>query len=224
MIVAFTQVFSNPSADGPVMAFNNGQTTGQTVDSSLPDISETESAWQVTEWDKLAYLQPSAMTSNNPSTNDPLYGNAAYTWQASDGLTALSVYNQGGADPYVYDLQSSNGVLTASGGANLFLSEALQTAVVPTFDHSINYSVDAKISLASITYGNSTAQSSGAVQAEAFTGFTVEFNRVGSANYDAALPTYTGYMQIVIDTSKTDGAPRESTSARVAAPRGPQQP
>ena len=52
------------------------------------------------------------------------------------------------------------------------------------------------------------SSSTGVVQAVAFTGFTVAFNAIGSANYDATMPTYNAFLQIELAGSRGEGTYR----------------
>lgn len=199
--MAYTDVVVDPSAESPDMAFNNGQVVdgAAVMDASLPGVPGPESGWSVIEWGKTNYLNPTAMAKGDPNFADPLYGNPLYTWEATDGLTSLSVYNAtGGASaggPYVYDLEESDGILNG-GGANLFLSSNLDSPSLVTFNHPVTYSLDAKLNVASVS-GPSVDL------AQVFTGFILTFNAPDNPLYDAALPTTNAFMQVELSNSGT---------------------
>jgi hypothetical protein len=182
------------------MAFGTGGVTDNkaTLYSALPDVQGPESPWNVTQWSQEAYLNPSDMTTDNAALADPLYGTPLYSWQSSDG-TSLSVFSQAGSTvggaPYVFNLEEQSGGVDGA-GANLFLGTQVESAAPVLFDNPITYSLDAKITSASLN-----PDSGGFVLAQAFTGFTVTFNATDNPNYDAALPTYSAFMQLGITNS-----------------------
>lgn len=184
------------------MAFGDGQVAnnGPQLFSTLPDIPGPTSNWDVIEWAKDEYLQPTAMVQDDPSTANALLGTAAYSWSTPDGESALQAYQTTNGS-WIYGLTASGGTLSAAGGANLFLSATAST--VATFASPITYTVDARIAQASIAYFNSTAAATGAVLAQVFTGFVATFNAPTSATYDSSLPTWTAFLQIPISVSGT---------------------
>jgi hypothetical protein len=199
--MAFVDVVVDPSVESPDMAFNTGQVVNgvAVMDPSLPEVPGPESSWTVTEWGKVDYLNPTAMTAGDTSLADPNYGDPLYTWQAADGLTSLSVYSEGqgttAAAPYVYDLEESDGTLNG-GGTNLFLSSDIDSSSLVTFDHPVVYRLDAKLNVASVS-GPSVDL------AQVFTGFIVTFNASGNPGYDAGLPTINAFMQVAMSGSGT---------------------
>ncbi len=201
---AVKQLYSDPSTDGPVLAFGDGQVQAADampeVYSALPGISGGDSAWQLIEWNKSEYLGPTAFTTNDPTTADPQYGNALWSWATPDAESGLRIYDSGNAaTPYVYELRGSGGTLTNGGGSNVFLSDPVGANV--SFADTITYSLDAQLTQAQVAYDTPGAQASGAVLGSAFTGFGVWFNQPYSAGYEAALPSFLLYMQIGIASS-----------------------
>ena len=198
------QLYSDPSTDGPVLAFGDGQVQAADampeVYSALPSIPGGNSAWQLIEWNKPEYLDPTAFTTNDPATADPQYGNALWSWATPDAESGLRIYNSGNAAaPYVYELRGSGGTLHDGGGSNVFLSDPVAANV--SFADTITYSLDAQLTQAQVAYDTPGAQASGAVLGSAFTGFGVWFNQPYSAGYEAALPSFLLYLQIGIASS-----------------------
>lgn len=196
----------------PKMAFGNGSIVNNQAATyaALPNMSGAQSAWTVVQWHKAQYLDPSQTLAAPADTEANGLGNALDGWETADGNTSLQIFAAtDGSD--VIHLQSSNGVLTPAGGANLFL----QTAVAPntTFASTLVYSMQARISDAAVAYTVPAAALTGVVQAVAFTGFTVAFNAIGSANYDATLPTYNAFLQIELAGSRGEGTYRSGCIA-----------
>ena len=191
----------------PRMAFGNGTITNNqpAMYAALPSLPGTQSAWSVVQWHKAQYLDPSQTLIAPTDAGANGLGNALYGWETADGNTSLQIFGATD-DSDVYHLQSSNGVLTPAGGSNLFL----QTAVAPntTFANTLIYSMQARISDAAVAYTVPSAAITGVVQAVAFTGFTVAFNAIGSANYDATMPTYNAFLQIELAGSRGEGTYR----------------
>ncbi len=187
------------------MAFGIGQVANNepVFFPNLPDISGNASNWDVIEWSKAQYLQPTSMQTNAPSSYNLLSGDAAYSWSTSDGESALQAYHlqayQVNNAGWVYDLSASGGILSSRGGANLFLSAP--ASVTANFASPITYQIDARITQADIAYFNSTAASNGAVLAQVFTGFVATFNAPSTATYNSTLPTWTAFIQIPISAS-----------------------
>jgi hypothetical protein len=204
--MALVDVLEDPSSESPKMAFNNGQVSNgaAVLDSSLPNIPGSQSTWTVTEWAKTAYLQPTSMIANDAALADPLYGDPLYTWEASDGLTQLSVYSENGAttggSPYVYDLEETDGEQNGD-GADLFLTSNPVSAV--PMDNPLIYSLDMKVNVAEATKISAT-QTNGLAQV--FTGFSLVFNAPGTPNYDPSLSTISALMQISAASSLGTGA------------------
>ena len=201
-----TNIVADPTLSAK-MAFGNGTITNNqpAMYAALPSLPGTQSAWSVVQWHKAQYLDPSQTLIAPTDAGANGLGNALYGWETADGNTSLQIFGAtDGSD--VYHLQSSNGVLTPAGGSNLFL----QTAVAPntTFANTLIYSMQARISDAAVAYTVPPAAITGVVQAVAFTGFTVTFNAIGSASYDASLPTYNAFLQIELAGSRGEGTYR----------------
>lgn len=190
----------DPSTISPQMAFNNGQVANNAavMDPDLPNIPGPESPWKIIEWSHASYLQPSQMVTGDSTHPDPNYGMPVYGWQSGDGTT-VRIYQSSDATPsnpdYIFNLDEPCGGIDGY-GANLFLSTNIVSSHVVTFDHPIDYSLDAKITSATLIPGGHAF-----LLAQVFTGFIVAFNASGNPNYDPSLPTVSAFIQLGIANS-----------------------
>ncbi len=173
--------WTDPSVDGPRLAFNDGQVTGITEDLNpvLPGIPGPVSAdWHLTQWNPGAWFDPAAVNVAPPIV-DPVLGQAAYGWQAGD--SAVTVFGTPG--DYTYALTDGNGNLQDLN---------LETGVTPpasfSFDKQVIFTAAERIAAAS-NFGPVDG-------ASAANCFTVAFNRYDAANYDPRLPTISMFLQV----------------------------
>ena len=167
-------VFPDPGLTIPRLRFGTGQVLSNrpAMSTILPAIDGPVSAWSVTMWNRDPYLKPDQMTSDDPSTTDPILGPAAYAFTTPDQTAHLWIYHNGTPGTWVYDLFERGGKLKA-GGANLFLSARSDVDDL-SFDRQITYAFQGKISAASVTYSPASAERSGAVGATVFSGFVLQ--------------------------------------------------
>jgi hypothetical protein len=188
---AWTQLIPDISDSGPVMAFNTGNTDGSFYN-TWPTVSGPANGWFLIQWLHNQDLNPANMVVNDTSITDPTYGHPEYTFTTPDGEEELNVYNSNGS--YYYDIRESGGLFQGA-GANIILQTEV-TQQDATFNHQMNFSLDAKMSEA--TVGTIPGQNAGVPTVICGIGFEISFNAVGSANYDASLPTYTVMFQLPI--------------------------
>ena len=191
-----TSIVQNPSLAGPNMKFGNGVPNGFFTTSA--PLAMPQSSWKVMQWHKAQYMDPSAMTARDTAASADQSDNMLYQWTTPSHESELNVY-QGTPGTYIYGLVSRGGALGSDGGANVFLRS--DAAPKTTFSSEILYSIDTKVSLAEISYDNPSA-SHRSVVAQAFTGFTLTFNKPGAVGYSTALPTINLFMQIYLTDSR----------------------
>ena len=129
------------SATGIVNAFS-GNTTASAVTVST--------ALWLGQWSASPYLSYSDSVSGSSAAYDPVYGNAAYTWETAGTAEQLALYNNptslGGG--YVYSLTNDNAYTTGGVSNGLEVDMFLQTpadAETVSFNNTINLSFNAKI-------------------------------------------------------------------------------
>lgn len=187
----WTQLVPDISDSGPVMAFNTGNADGNFYN-TWPTVSGDANGWFLIQWLHNQNINPAQMIVNDASITDPTYGHPEYTFTTPDGEEELNVYNSNGS--YYYDIRESGGLFQGA-GANIILQTEV-TQPNATFNHQINFSLDAKISEA--TVGTIPGQNAGVPTVICGVGFEISFNAVGSANYDASLASYTVMFQLPI--------------------------
>lgn len=173
-VIAPKSVFPNPGLTNPRMNFNLG-TRIKGVDLPgispyLPAIPGPLSGWTVTMWHRRETLNARELVLNDRQLRDPRLGLPAYAFITPDHNTHLAIYRDHIAHRWVYDLFEKDGMLLPNGGSNLFLSASARGGPF-TMNHPIIYNLWAKISQAHIKYYNASAEKSGAVLAQVFTGF-----------------------------------------------------
>jgi hypothetical protein len=177
--------WSDPSVDGPKLAFNNGQVTGVTEDLNpvLPNIAGPVSSWHITQWNPGSWFDPATMIVDPPLV-DPVLGSALYQWNAIG--SSLSIF--GAPGNYIYALTDGNGNLR-----DLNLETGAYASANYTFDKQVTFTADERIA---------AAADNGPVDgATAANNFTVAFNRQDSANYDPSLPTISIFLQIELSVA-----------------------
>jgi hypothetical protein len=170
-------VFPNPGLTNPRMKFNTGKVVKGTPQFSplLPNIRGPLSGWCVWMAHRSEYLNGSEMVRNDEKLKDARFGPAAYAFIAPNHNSRLAIYRNHTAHRWVYDLFERNGPLDPDGGANLFLMANARSGHF-TMNHPVVYNLRAKISQAHIRYYNSSAEKSGAVLAQVFSGFILKFH------------------------------------------------
>jgi hypothetical protein len=165
--VAQQSIVSDPSIDGPTFQFGNGGVANNTATyfASRGETSGPLSSWDLIQWNMTNYISPAPISLPAGSMNDPTYGAPAYVWENANDSASLAAY-QTPDGTWVYGLQGTNGWDGSPyGGANLFLSALFATPV--TMNNTVNYSVDLRITNASVS-GNGAAFLN--------TGFTLNFH------------------------------------------------
>lgn len=164
--------------------------------------SQPQSQWYIAQWGQPVAINTANYTSNDPSSFDPLYGNALYSWTAAGTSSAIAIYrNSASAGGAVYALTTGNTTAAASSGAtdeaDMFLSSP--AASNGNLSHPITLSLNAKLTQSLIQFAapELAAQyaTSGTVFGTFDIGLTVNFDGAGG------LPAYCGYVQIVPWTS-----------------------
>jgi hypothetical protein len=141
----WTQLVPDISDSGPVMAFNTGNADGSFYN-TWPTVSGDANGWFLIQWLHNQNINPAQMIVNDASITDPTYGHPEYTFTTPDGEEELNVYNSNGS--YYYDIRESGGLFQGA-GANIILQTEV-TQPNATFNHQINFSLDAKISEATV--------------------------------------------------------------------------
>ena len=187
-------VFPNPGLANPRMQFNTGGVVDGNPELSptLPDMPGPLSGWFVATWHRSEILNANEMVTNDPSVSDPTLGSAAYAFTTPNQNAQLAIYRDAANNQWVYNLFERNGILTSSGGANLFLEVPNNSANV-AMNNPVFYSLYAKISEASVTYDSSAAMTNGAVLAQVFSGFILKDSSQG----------LTAFMQIHMADSRS---------------------
>jgi hypothetical protein len=166
-----------PDMDNPKLQFSTGLIVDNKPQISpiLPAIPGTPSGWKVSQFDKtdtVGLLTPQNMTVGGET--DPILGTALYGFAAQDGHDHVEIFKNPATGHLVYELYESGGALGAGGGTDILLSTSL-TKPFPTFDHQLNFSMQAKISRADASYDNPAAISNGAVLAQVGMAFIISF-------------------------------------------------
>jgi hypothetical protein len=140
----------------------------------LPDYPGQTSDWYVAQWQHHGVLTSGTLIRSDPSTADRRLGPATYSFTTADGHSHLWIYAHANGIEPVYELFERDGELREGGGQNLFLAADAASSATP-LDRVIDYRLDAKITQASVAYANPMARSGGAVLAQVFTGFIVQY-------------------------------------------------
>ena len=172
-------VLPNPGLTNPRMNFNLG-TRIKGVDLPgnspyLPAIPGPLSGWTVTMWHRREVLNARELVRNDRKLRDPRLGVPAYAFTTPNHKSHLAIYRDHKTHRWVYELFEKNGPLLPNGGANLFLS-AKPIGGGITMNHHLVYNLWAKIAQARIRYYNATAEKSGAVLAQVFSGFILTYH------------------------------------------------
>ena len=192
---ASQSAWTDPSIDGPKLAFNNGQVTGVTEDMNpiLPDIAGPVSAdWHFTQWNPGSWFDP-ADAIVAPPLVDPVLGQVAYEWQAVG--SSIAVFGSPGN--YTYALTDSDGNLR-----DLNLESGITPSADFTFDKQVTFTADERVAAAS-NFGPVDG-------ASAANCFTVAFNRQDAAYYNPNLPTISIFLQV--ELSVAGSAPKAYAS------------
>jgi hypothetical protein len=173
--LAHAQTSVLPDFDNMKLRFGTGNIVDNKPQISpiAPNIPGDSSKWTVIQWSRFAHAAPDNMTQEDPATADSVLGPAAYGFTAPDQRTHVWIYKNGAGGHPVYDLYEQGGSVSAGGGRNLFLSTGVTQPV--TFDHTVHFSMQAKVSRASVSYDTPQAQKTGAVLGMAFIGFAMNF-------------------------------------------------
>lgn len=196
------QVFSNPNQGAPVFKFGNGDQgpSGAQYFPTLPPIPGHVSPWQLVEWKKSQYLNPSAVKINDPSTYSSLYGNAQYSWSTQSGESSFQIYHDTSGTPWALGLNESGGTMTSAGGSDIFLQSKTSLPDV-NFGNTITLQLQAQITQAEISYASAQAKAKHLVNAHVGVGFSVWFNEPGTTSYNATLPSFQADMNILVSES-----------------------
>lgn len=172
---ATTSVMPDPGLRVPRLRFHLGKAdrNGPVISPVLPNIPGPPSAWFVTQWQQKDLLMPERMTTNDPATHDEALGNALYAFASPD--SHVWIYKDPRSGNFVYSLYQRDGYQRNGGATNLYLS-ANATESNATFDHRIDYSLDARMSAARATYDTPQAREMATVIGFASTGFGALFH------------------------------------------------
>jgi hypothetical protein len=166
-----------PSMDNPKLQFSTGLIADNKPQMSpvLPAIPGPVSGWKVTQFDKTdpaGLITPQNMTQGGET--DPVLGTALYNFAPPDGHDHVAIFKNPATGHLVYELYESGGALGPGGGTDILLSATLAKPF-PTFDHQLNFSMQAKIARADASYDNPAAISNGAVLAQVGMAFIIQF-------------------------------------------------
>ncbi len=192
-------VFPDPGLTNPRMNFNLG-TRIKGVDIAgnswyLPAIPGPLSGWTVTMWHRREVLNARELIRNDRRLRDPRLGVPRYAFITPNHKTHLAIYRDHKAHRWVYELFEKDGRLLPNGGSNLFLSARARGGPF-TMNHPIIYKLWAKISQAHIKYFNASAEKSGAVLAQVFSGFILSVRSPDPAH------RLTLYLQVPLADSR----------------------
>ncbi len=164
-------LFPEPGLTNPKLRFATGRVVGNQpeVSPDLPNIPGPPSDWVVGQWQHTHYLSSNDQVPA-PTIGDARYGGALYAFNAPFDESHLWIFHDRAS--YVFELFERDGVLRG-GGANLFLSAKASTEA--TLDKPIDYALSARISRAEAAYWTATAEASGAVMGQVFSGFVLRF-------------------------------------------------
>ncbi len=170
-----TNVFPGIDRDVEKIYFHTGQIANNQPEMSpnLPDIPGPPSHWSLIQWAQSQIISPTSLTTDDSATRDSRLGLAKYAFSAPDGHSHMWIYQDPTSHHPVYELYERGGALTASGGANVFLSSDAPPGGI-TLDHELFYDVDARLSKAQVR-ASLAAQRNGTVLAQVFTGFVIHF-------------------------------------------------
>jgi len=160
----------------PRLRFHTGAVKDNQAEISpvLPDIPGPPSQWFVAQWGQHQFIAANEMTRSDPMTHDPRMGSAVYAFSAPDRHSHVWIYQPAVGEEPVYELYEKDGELGSGGGSNIFLSANAAPGGV-RLDQPIEYRLDARLVQATAKYTTSSAKSTGAVLAGAFTGFVIQF-------------------------------------------------
>ncbi|MGC9261647.1 MAG: hypothetical protein ACP5I8_16405 [Phycisphaerae bacterium] len=172
-------VFPNLGFTNPRMNFNLGTRVNGVdiagISPYLPAIPGPLSGWTVTMWHRREILNARELVRNDRNLRDSRLGIPAYAFTTPNHKSHLAIYRDHKTHRWVYELFEKDGPLLPNGGANLFLS-AKPIGGGITMNHHLVYNFWAKIAQARIHYYNTTAEKSGAVLAQVFSGFILKFH------------------------------------------------
>ena len=197
------QIFQDPSQGGDILKFGDGEQGGHGAIyyPTLPPIPGTLSQWQLVEWKKAQYLDPTLVSYNNPNTYNNFYGIAPYYWSTPDGSSAFAIYDQPSGSGLAFGLNSSGGIRNPNGGTDVFLQSEYSGSSV-NFGSPITVNLDAQVTQAELSYNSVYAQQNQLVSAHFDIGFSVWFNNPTSAFYDNKLPSFQSDLDIIISMSQ----------------------
>lgn len=199
-IAAPRSVLPDPGLTNPKLHFHTGRVANNAPERSpiLPDIPGDASPWLVAQWNKTDLLKPDEMISPDPDHTDPRLGHPLYTFATGSKESRVSIYAPKDG-PKVFELAASGGSLSSVGGSNIFLSADVVDQQA-TFDKQLVYSMNMKLSQATIS-APSSAQKSGAVLGQIISGFSLHFTNPATHKVMAI------FLQINHGNSRNDYTP-----------------
>jgi hypothetical protein len=189
------------------LGFHTGRSVGNRpeISSTRPRMPGPQSAWTLVQWSQPEIISPTSLRLEPTDTIDKRLGLALYAFDTPDGHSHLWIYREKHTHRLVYELYERGGSLTASGGQNLFLSRDAMSPGI-RLDHEINYDFYAKISRATIE-AEPLPQKTGAVAAQVFTGFVVQFPENNTEGFS------TLFLQLPISQSMSSGVEYRSCAS-----------
>ncbi len=168
-------VFPGIEQDFGKIHFHTGRVENNLPEMSptLPDIPGSPSRWSLMQWSQPLVISPTSLKTNDPTTRDDRLGVAKYAFNAPDGHSHLWIYQDPASHHPVYELYERGGALTSAGGANVFLASEAPPGGI-SLGHKLSYEFDARLSKAEVK-GSLAAQRAGAVLAQVFSGFVIQF-------------------------------------------------
>ncbi len=172
----------------PVLQFGDGGVVNNKATlfpGTSPTMGYSEYGWWVTQWGKYSsdsppipyYLTPGSYVQNDASTADANFGVAPLIFYSENDPTIshLALYQDSTLNNWVYELWSQDGLLTAGGGTNLFLSNTVSNLSSSSVDADVHLDFKTKIKARVLSYNDPAAMTDGSVLGLYFTGFTLNY-------------------------------------------------
>ena len=185
----------DPGMHNPVLQFGDGgvaNNQGTLFPGTSPAMGYADYGWWVTQWSKFSsdtppipyYLTPNNYVQNDSSTQDPNFGVAPLVFYSENDPTIshLALYQDQALNNWVYELWSQDGLLTAGGGTNLFLSNTVNSPGSSSLNADVHLAFATKIKQRVLSFNDAAAMTDGSVLAMYFTGLTLNYTDPASGN------------------------------------------
>jgi hypothetical protein len=185
----------DPGMHNPVLQFGNGgvaNNQGTLFPGTSPAMGYTDFGWWVTQWGKFSsdtppipyYLTPDSYVQSDASTQDPNFGVASLAFYSENDPTIshLALYQDQALKNWVYELWSQDGLLSAGGGTNLFLSNTVNSPSGSSLSADVHLTFATKIKQRVLSFNDAAAMTDGSVLAMYFTGLTLNYTDPATGN------------------------------------------